>query len=102
MKSDAHVTQGIEEQCDETFVLANVEEVVNENGASEDEQTSQTSNVPLGNAQDEPEYKSDEDVEVDIDGSDNEELPGIIIPHHFLKHIEDNHFTSSLVSHVHH
>ena len=102
MKSDAHVTQGIEEQCDETFALANVEEVVNENGASEDEQTSQTSNVPLGNAQDEPEYKSDEDVEVDIDGSDNEELPGIIIPHHFLKHIEDNHFTSSLVSHVHH
>ena len=71
MKSEETVKQGVGEQCDETFVLANVEEVVTENGPS--------GNVSL-DAKEKTEYTSDEDVEVDIDGSDNEEQHNHLIP----------------------
>ena len=79
MKTEIHETQRIQEQCDETFVLANVEEIVNDNNLSEDEKTEQCREVSLG-AKEKPECESDEDVEVDIDGSDSEEVNNILIP----------------------
>ena len=80
-KPQVHVTQGIEQQFDEAFVVvANHEEIVTENSEAEDEPTIQTTIVSLDGAKGKPEYESDEDVEVDIDGFDNEEQCNNLIP----------------------
>ena len=80
MKPEVHVTQGMEVQLDETFVVANHEEIVHENSVAEDEPIIHTTTVSLGGAKGKPEHESDEDVEVDIDGLDNEEQRNNLIP----------------------
>jgi len=65
-------TQGIQEQCDEMFVVANVEEVVSDNCVTEEDQSYQSSDVFLVSSVNSDCAESDEDIEVDIDGSDSE------------------------------
>lgn len=71
--------QGIQEQCDEMFVVANVEEVVSDNCVTED-QSCQSSDVFLVSSVNSDCAESDEDIEVDIDGSDSEGDYNTLIP----------------------
>lgn len=80
VKPDEHISQGIEEQCDDSFVLANIEEVTHENDVPEYEQTRQATIVSLDDTKPTLGYASEEDVEVDIDGSDIEEECNNLIP----------------------
>ena len=73
-------TQGIQEQCDEMFVVANVEEVVSDNCVTEEDQSCQSSNVFLVSSVNSDCAESDEDIEVDIDGSDSEGDDNSLIP----------------------
>ena len=73
-------TQGIPEQCDEMFVVANVEEVVSDNCVTEEDQSCQSSDVFLVSSVNSDCAESDEDIEVDIDGSDSEGDDNSLIP----------------------
>ena len=73
-------TQGIQEQCDEMFVVANVEEVVSDNCVTEEDQSCQSSDVFLVSSVNSDCAESDEDIEVDIDGSDSEGDDNSLIP----------------------
>ena len=73
-------TQGIQEQCDEMFVVANVEEVVSDNCATEEDQSCQSSDLFLVSSVTSDCAESDEDIEVDIDGSDSEGDDNSLIP----------------------
>ncbi|KAJ7383354.1 Myb-like, SWIRM and MPN domains 1 [Desmophyllum pertusum] len=80
---ESEATQGsIEDQSKaDTFVVASdVEQVVNENSVSEDEQAVQSTFVSSPVAKDKPQCESDEDIEIDVDGSDSEELNTHLIP----------------------
>ena len=74
------IQENTEEQSKDSLVLAAVENVVNENCALEDEQVLQSTFVSSPVDKDRPQNESDEDVEVDIDGSDTEELNACLIP----------------------
>lgn len=70
----------IEEQSKDGFALADVENVLNENSVLENEQVIQSTFVSSLVDEERPQTESDEDVEVDIDGSDSEELNTCLIP----------------------
>ena len=80
MTFEINETQGIQEQCDEMFVVANVEEVVSDNCVTEEDQSCQSSNVFLVSSVNSDCAESDEDIEVDIDGSDSEGDDNSLIP----------------------
>ena len=63
------------------FVVANVEEVVSENGVTNDEHDAQCIlDVSIGANVVSECVESDEDIEVDIDGSDGEDFSNTLIP----------------------
>ena len=62
------------------FVVANVEEVVSDNCVTEEDQSCQSSDVFLVSSVNSDCAESDEDIEVDIDGSDSEGDDNSLIP----------------------
>ena len=76
--AESQTIQGtIEEQSKDRLVLA---DVVNHNSVLEDEQVLHSTFVSLPVDKDRAQNESDEDVEVDIDGSDSEDLNACLIP----------------------
>ncbi|XP_068727042.1 deubiquitinase MYSM1-like [Montipora capricornis] len=78
LKSQEEVSQGIDIQCDDSFVLANLEEVTHNRVSTEDGLNNEITAVTLDDSKDNHECESDEDVEVDIDGSDSDEQSNLI------------------------
>ena len=79
--TESQVTQGsTEEKSKDRLALEDVEDVVNENSVSEDEQVIHSAFETSPVNKDRSQNESDEDVEVDIDGSDNDEVNPCLIP----------------------
>jgi len=76
--AESQAIQGaIEEQSKDRLVLA---DVVNDNSVLEDEQVLHSTFVSSPVDKYRAQNESDEDVEVDIDGSDSEDLNACLIP----------------------
>ena len=79
--AESQAIQGsLEEQCKDRPVFADVEDVVNEDGVLGSEEVLQPAFASLPVSKDRPQNESDEDVEVDIDGSDSDEVNPYLIP----------------------
>lgn len=78
--TESQAIQGsIEEKSKDRLALADEEDVVNENSVLE-EQVLQSVFVSSPVDKDRPQNESDEDVEVDIDGSESDEVNPCLIP----------------------
>lgn len=79
--AESQVMQGtMEEQAKDRLVLADVEDVVDHDSVLENEQVLHSTFLSSPVDKDRAQNESDEDVEVDIDGSDSEDLNACLIP----------------------
>ena len=79
--AESQAIQGsIEEQSKDRLVFADVEDAVNEDGFLGDEKVLPPTFASSPVCKDRLQNESDEDVEVDIDGSDSDEVNPCLIP----------------------